>query len=249
MMRCLEIVLWLMIPLLCLCKHTPTPVDLSFGYENSTVYYPGGAPFRWTNKRIQENPDGTKYAAFDFELAEHAGTHIDAPYHFKEDGTTVDKIPLHKFFTTGILINATTETGTNSSYILPASKLIEWERVNGEIPENSVVMINFGWAKLHYPDRKHYLGPTDQDLRFPALSIEAAEWIVNTKRVVGVGVDTASPDKPPQAGIHELFANNDMYILENLNISEPMPPKFRVIILPMKLVGGTGGPVRVVAFV
>lgn len=56
---------------------------------------------RWTNKRIQENPDGTKYAAFDFELAEHAGTHIDAPYHFKEDGTTVDKIPLHKFFTTG----------------------------------------------------------------------------------------------------------------------------------------------------
>uniref|UniRef100_A0A224XIM7 Putative conserved secreted protein n=1 Tax=Panstrongylus lignarius TaxID=156445 RepID=A0A224XIM7_9HEMI len=243
----LQIVLWMVIPLLCLCKHIP--VDLSYGYENNTIYYPGGAPFRWTNKRFQETPNGTKYSAFDFETAEHAGTHIDAPYHFKEDGTTVDNIPLHKFFTTGILINATSETGTNSSYLLPASKLIEWERLNGEIPEHSVVFINFGWAKRYYPDRQLYLGPTDQDLRYPALSLEAAEWIANTKRVVGVGVDTASPDKPSETDVHVLFAKNDMYILENLNISVPLPPKFKVITLPLKLVGGTGGPVRVVAFI
>nr|ATU82872.1 secreted Cyclase-like protein [Pristhesancus plagipennis] len=231
------------------CSAKLTPIDLGFGYENDTVYFPGGSPFSWTNKRFDTTESGVPYASFDFQTSEHSGTHIDAPYHFKKDGRTVDQIPLEKLLVTGILINATAETGTNSSYVLPSSKLIEWERENGEIPDNSVVFINFGWSEKFYPDRKKYLGPSDKELKFPSLSPEAAQWIASTKRVVGVGVDSASPDIPGQTSAHVLFANSDMYILENLNLAKPLPPKFHTIIMPMKLVGGTGGPVRVVAFI
>lgn len=82
----------------------------------------------------------------------------------------------------GILVDAVKETGDNASYALPASKLEEWEKTNGEIPDKSVLLVKFGWSS-RYPTREQYLGPSDTDLRFPGLSEEAAEWIVKSKKV------------------------------------------------------------------
>ncbi|KAL4091894.1 hypothetical protein QTP88_026503 [Uroleucon formosanum] len=88
--------------------------------------------------------------------------------------------------------------------------------------------------------------------RFPALSKDAAQWIVDTGKVYGVGVDGPSVD-PGQSTTYEVhgrLSKANMYILENVALNgTTLPPRgFKLVIQPVKIVGGTGGPVRILAF-
>ncbi|XP_014250114.1 uncharacterized protein LOC106667031 [Cimex lectularius] len=222
-------------------------VDLGHVVDENTIEFPGGAKFRYTSQFAGPDPNGVWYSSNDFKTAEHAGTHFDAPYHFDKNGRKVADIPLTKLITKAVFVNASAETSGNYKYKLPASKLTEWEKANGPMPSNSVVIVGFGWSHK-YPNRKEYLGPSDDDLRFPGLSLEAAQWIVDSGKVVGVGVDTASADQGSNTDVHVSLMKNDIYILENVNLNHPsLPPTFDVIVMPMMLNNGTGAPTRIIA--
>ncbi|BES87508.1 Putative cyclase [Nesidiocoris tenuis] len=226
----------------------PNPIDLGYGYDKDTIVFPGGTPYKVIDQFTGETNGGTWYAKNDFETAEHCGTHLDAPYHFDKNGRKVNEIPLDRLITKAILVDVSADVKDNSSYALPVKKLEEWTKTNGDIPDKSVILIKFGWGS-RYPNKEQYLGPSDTDQRYPGLSEEAAQWIVDTKKFVGVGVDTLSLDRPgnPKKPNHVKILGSDMYGLENVNLTSDLPPQFDLLVMPIKLINGTGGPVRIIA--
>jgi kynurenine formamidase len=110
-----------------------------------------------------------------------------------------------------------------------------------------------GWGS-HWPDPTSYLGSTTPDdphsLHFPGLSREAAELLASQRAVRGVGIDTASidPGRSRDFPVHRLLNEANIYALENVAALEQLPPRGATVwTLPVKIKGGTGGPVRIVA--
>lgn len=114
-----------------------------------------------------------------------------------------------------------------SSTLLLPSHLTQWQAKYGTFPENCVLLIRFGWSQ-YYPNVTKYLGQDNEGhLAFPGLSPQAAVWIANSKRIIGVGLDTASVD-PGQSNTfdaHRILAEKQIYVLENVNIPASLPGK------------------------
>lgn len=83
------------------------------------------------------------------------------------------------------------------------------------------------------------------------MSVEAAEWLVNTSKVVGVGVDTASidPGNSKEFVAHQILTAANIYLMENLDLADKdLPPRdIQLIVMPMKIINGTGAPLRIIA--
>ncbi len=127
-----------------------------------------------------------------------------------------------------------------------------WEQANGTIPAGSIAVVRTGWGR-YWPDKKAYLGtdrPGDTaNLRFPGIARDAALLLVE-RRVAGVGIDTASMDYGQSKDFitHQALNGAGIYGLENIANLEKVPVKGATLIaLPMKIKGGSGGPVRIVA--
>lgn len=205
-------------------------------------------------------PEAGGFLAFnEFCMAEHLGTHLDAPYHFNQTGWKVHEIPLARLIAPGVLIDASAAAAANRDLFLGVDALEAWEAAHGRVPEGSVVLVRFGWAGK-YHDRKEYFGLATDDraskdtdhLSFPSLSPELARALAERK-VAGVGVDTPSVD-PGKAGdhaplAHRALASANAFNLENVNLATTvLPPQgFTLIVMPAFIVGGTGAPVRIVA--
>ncbi|XP_075211420.1 kynurenine formamidase-like [Lycorma delicatula] len=228
--------------------------DLSHPFDDNTIYWISVKPFRFT-KMITSNENGYFYSSNEFEAGEHGGTHIDAPYHFNKNGWKVSDIPLERLISVdGALINAKEEAIQNSSYALSVDKLIAWESAHGKIISPTVILIDFGWAK-RYPDKNKYFGSeklTVEDLNFPGISKEAADWIVQHEKVVGVGLDTPSVDSGKQSTnpvAHIALNGGNKFMLENVALDGVKIPEndFKLYISPMKIKEGTGAPCRIFA--
>ncbi|KAF2882733.1 hypothetical protein ILUMI_23466 [Ignelater luminosus] len=226
-------------------------VDLTWSFDNDTIYWTNSQPFVFTRKIAEIRRDGVWYAANEFCAGEHGGTHFDAPYHFNKQGWKVAEIPLSRLIVRGVKIDVTEEVELlkDKALLLP-EHLEQWEEDNGSIPKNSVLLIKFGWSK-YYSNKTEYLGIDQQDnLNFPGLSEAAAEWIVKSRKIVGVGVDTASADAGRDINfpVHRILSAHQIYVLENVKIPAAFPDTgFILYVLPMKIQDGTGAPLRLIA--
>jgi kynurenine formamidase len=234
-----------------------TILDLSYPFDSSTVYWPTAESFHLEKDFEGTTEAGYYYSAYRYSAAEHGGTHIDAPVHFAKGRHTVDEIPLEQLMGAGIVIDVTRQCAKNSDYLITEDDFKNWERQNGRIPAGSIVLLRTGFGKF-YPDRKRYLG-TDQrgaaavaDLHFPGLHPDAARWLTQNRKIKAIGLDTASIDYG-QSKLFEshrtLFAK-DIPAFENVANLDKLPTRgFSVIALPMKIKGGSGGPLRIIAVV
>ena len=234
-----------------------TIVDLSYPFDGATVYWPTAEPFQLEKDFEGNTEQGYYYSANRYSAAEHGGTHIDAPVHFAKGRNTVDGIPLQQLIGPGIVIDVTKQCAGNADYLVTENDFKNWERRNGKIQPGTLVMLRTGFGKF-YPDRKRYLG-TDQrgaaavaDLHFPGLDPNAARWLTESRNIRAIGLDTASIDYG-QSQLFEshrtLFAKN-IPAFENVANLDKLPTRgFSVIALPMKIKGGSGGPLRIIAIV
>lgn len=228
-------------------------IDLTHAFDQQTIYWPHNKPFHWEKTDWGMTPAGYWYAAGNFSAAEHGGTHIDAPIHFGRDRSTVDQIPLERLIGPAVVVDVRAQCDANADYELTVDDLLAWESRHGRIPDGALVLMLSGWGR-RWPDARRYLGsetPGDaRTLHFPGFSSQAAEFLVTQRTIRGVGIDTASidPGRSLDFPVHRVLNGADLYGLENVAALERLPPTGATIYaLPIKIKGGTGGPVRIIA--
>lgn len=231
-------------------------VDLSHSYGNDTLYWPTSpSKFEKTELAFGQSERGFFYSAFSVCTPEHGGTHLDAPMHFSADGHSTEKVPLGNLIGHAAVIDVTDKTAADRNYLLSADDVTAFEQQHGRIPAGSIVLLRTGWSR-YWPDSRAYLGddtPGDASkLEFPSFGEDAARVLVEEREVAVLGVDTASTDygQSQDFPVHRIAAARNVSNLENLTNLESLPPTGALVIaLPMKIEGGSGGPVRVVALV
>ena len=232
-----------------------TWVDLSYPFDSTTIYWPTARPFRLEVVSAQRTPAGLYYAANNFSAAEHGGTHLDSPVHFAEGRNTTDRIPITQLMGPAVVVDVTTQTAADPDYRVMPSDLATWEQVHGRMPGGAVMLIRTGWGS-RWPDRARYLGTATTgtaavaELHFPGIDSSTARWLVERGGVDAVGIDTPSIDfgQSTTFDTHQILFAADIPALENVANLDRLPATGAyVIALPMKIGGGSGGPLRMVA--
>lgn len=230
-------------------------IDLSHDFSEDTLYWVTAEPFKRTTVFEGQNPAGFYYSAYNFSGAEHGGTHLDSPIHFAEGKKTVDQIELSQLIGPGVKIDVSEMVASNRDHQIMVDDITAWETTNGRIPEGSIILFQTGFG-AKWPNAKEYLG-TDQkgqdavkDLHFPGLHPDAARWLVENRKFKAVGIDTASIDygQSTTFGSHVALMEQNIPAFENVANLDKLPVKgFHIIALPMKIKGGSGGPLRIIA--
>jgi kynurenine formamidase len=189
------------------------------------------------------------YFTRSFWMLEHYGTHLDAPAHFPPGKATVDQIPLKQLMGPAVVLDVRAEGAKDADFQLPGASVEAWEKRHGRIPEGAIVLLRTGWAS-RWPDAQRYRNQDAQGkMHFPGFSAGAARLLIERK-VSGLGCDTMSIDYGASAdfAVHHLALGAGLYHLENLADLSEMPESGAFLIAaPIKLEGGSGGPVRVFA--
>lgn len=232
-------------------------IDLTHTFSKETVYWVTAKEFKLDTVAFGETDGGYFYSANNFETAEHGGTHIDAPIHFAANTQSVDEIPLEKLMGAAIKIDVSERAKDNPDYLLSVADFTNWEKEHGQIPEGIIILLETGYAS-YYPDKVKYLGTDERGseavakLHFPGLSPDAAKWLVENRNIKSIGLDTASIDYGQSTDFqsHVILLSDNIPAFENVANLDKLPAKgFHVIALPMKIKGGSAGPLRIVAIV
>ena len=231
----------------------PRYIDLTHPFDQSTIYWPTSRPFQLDEVHKGKTESGFWYEANNFSGAEHGGTHIDAPAHFAKGRWRVDEIPLSRLIAPGVMVDVSHKAEGHPDYLISEQDFLEWEKIHGKIPEGVIVLVRTGWERF-WPDKRKYLGsdkPGDTaHLHFPGFGADAARFLSQKRKVAAVGLDTASLDfgQSTTFPAHQIFGEANVSGLENLQSLAELPAKgFSIIALPMKIGGGSGAPLRIVA--
>ena len=170
-------------------------------------------------------------------LSSHTGTHLDAPYHFIENGTKIHEISPNRLIRDAVLIKSRKKSGQ----AITKTDILKFEKIHEKIPNGSTVIFWTGWQIMLHDDSYF--------IKNPGLSTTAAKYLVSKKTNL-VGIDSPSIDfqASKQFSVHHIFSKNGILILENLaNLEKIKSWKFQLVVLPLKLKNATGSPVRAVA--
>jgi kynurenine formamidase len=231
-------------------------VDLTHALNAQTIFWPTSpTTFQLDTLAHGMTEGGWFYAANAFSMPDHGGTHLDAPIHFAQAGQTTDAIPLEKLIARAVVIDVTAQANADPDYRLSAADVNAWEAEHGAVPAGAIVLLRTGWSE-RWSDRLRYLGddtPGDASkLSFPSYGEDAARLRVEERGVAALGADVASIDygRSTDFIVHRIAADANVPGLENLTGLARVPATgAHVIALPVKIEGGSGGPVRVVALV
>jgi kynurenine formamidase len=231
-------------------------VDLTHPYNAQTIYWPNApSTFKLEKLAYGKSEGGWFYSAFVYSSPEHGGTHLDAPIHFSEKGRTADQVPLSQLIAPGVVIDISAKARTNADYRLSVDDVRQFEKTNGAIKPGTIVLLRTDWSK-RWPNKKAYMGddtPGDvSKLHFPSFGVEAARLLINERRVGAIGVDVASIDYGASKDfmVHQIAGAANVPGFENLMNLDQLPATGAIVIaLPMKIEGGSGGPLRAVALV
>ncbi len=234
--------------------HSPL-IDLTHAFGVDTIVWPTEQDFRLVVQQEGEAPGGYYYASNRLEMAEHGGTHIDAPIHFAKGRQTLDQIGLESLVGSGVRIDVSEPCARDRDYRITVQDFERWEATHGRIPDQAILLLDTGFARF-WPSREQYLGTELRGpdgvraLHFPGVHPEAATWLVRERHLKAVGIDTASIDYGQSTGFeaHVALLSRNVPVFENLAGLSTLPDTgFEVIALPMKIAGGTGGPLRIIA--
>lgn len=171
------------------------------------------------------------------------GTHIDAPAHCVEGGKSVAELDLNDLIAPGVVIDVSHKA--TADYKVGIDDVVNFEARYGQIKARSFVIIHTGWGKYWQKPEKYH-----NNYNFPFLAQETAELLL-ARKVVGLGIDTLSPDRPDTGyPVHKIFLEAGKYLIENVANAEKLPSVGSYILaLPLKILQGTEAPLRLVALI
>lgn len=214
-------------------------VDLGHPLASTDPSWEGDQVFHRTGTDNGEYKGGT------FSSDEHFGTHLDAPAHFG-GAWTVDQIPVDRLVRPGVAIQVAVK---GDDYQVTVDDVKAFERAHGAIAEGSIVLFATGWD-TRWPDRARYMNERGGVKHFPGISAAAAAYLAKDRKVSGIGIDTASVDYGPSESFetHRTTMPLNVFHIENAAHLTSLPPTgFTVVVAPINLVGGSGGPTRIYA--
>ena len=231
-------------------------VDLSHEYGPRTLYWPTATTkFKLDAEASGKTPGGWFYASNTLSTPEHGGTHVDAPHHFSEKGRTTEQIPLEQLVAPAVVIDVTAKAAKDRDYRLTRDDVLQFEKTGGPIARGAIVLLRTGWSQ-YWPNAKAYLGDDTagdaSKLSFPSYGADAARLLVEERGVAALGIDAASIDygRSTDFEVHRIAAARNVPGFENLTSLDRLPARGAVVIaLPMKIEGGSGGPLRAIALV
>jgi kynurenine formamidase len=230
-------------------------IDLTHELSSDAVFWPTADPFEMTTEFEGTTDGGYYYSAYSFTTAEHGGTHIDAPVHFAEGKHHVNEIPLNQLIGEAVVLDVTTQVKKNRDYLVSVEDFKAWETAHGLIPASSIILLRTGFGD-YWPNAGEYLGTELRGeagvaaLSFPGLDGDAARWLVQKRNIKAIGIDTASIDhgKSKSFTAHVELMSHNIPAFENVANLEQLPATGAyVIALPIKIRGGSGGPLRIIA--
>ncbi len=232
-------------------------VDMSYAYDASTIFWPTAQPFELEVVAAGMTEAGFYYAANNFCTAEHGGTHLDAPIHFSEGRHSADQLPIDRLVGAAAVVDVSAAAAANPDYLVSVSDLEAWEAQHGRIPDGAILLLRTGWG-ARWPDRAAYLGTARSgpeavpELHFPGLHPDAARWLVANRRIDALGIDTPSIDygQSTTYETHQVLYAENIPGFENVAALDRLPATGAyVVALPMKIGGGSGGPLRIVGVI
>ena len=237
-------------------------VDLTQPLSESTPVIKLPPPFVNTpglsREEISRYDDrGPAWAWYTLTIGEHVGTHLDAPIHWitGKDGADVASIAPDNLIGPACVIDKTAETEADPGYLLTASDLEAWEDEHGRIAENAWVLLRTGWG-TRAQDETRFLNVGENGPVTPGPDVEASRWLATERQISGFGVETVGIDAGAAGGfdppfpLHNLLLGAGRLGLTQLANLDRLPITGALIVVsPLRLVGGTGSPSRVFAFV
>ncbi|WP_066796777.1 cyclase family protein [Sphingomonas soli] len=212
-----------------------------FSQEEISRYDERGVAWYWNN----------------FTVSEHTGTHFDAPIHWITGkdlaNNAVDTVPPADFIAPAVVIDISAKSAEDPDYLLTVADIEAFEAEHGRIPPRSWIMLRTDWSKR---DVDAYTNRREDGAHTPGPSAEAVKFLIDERDAHGLGVETIGTDAgqahllDPAYPAHTLFHAAGRYGLQCLENLDLLPPAGAVVIAtPLKIKGGSGSPLRVLALV
>ena len=211
-----------------------------------------------TREEISKYDDrGPAWAWYTLTIGEHVGTHLDAPIHWVtgKDGNDVASVSAEQLIGPACVVDKTPETEQDNGYLLTRQDLEAWESEHGQMPRGAWVLFRTGWQS-RAQEEKAFLNVGENGPHTPGPDVEASRWLATERDLSGFGTETVGIDAGAAGGFDPAFPLHNLLLgagrlgLTQLANLDKLPITGALIVVsPLKLVGGTGSPSRVWAFV
>ena len=223
-------------------------VDLTHTYSNRFTHWAGGTA-KVELETVFSTAKGDGWNVTRWTLDEHAGTHIDSPFHRNPNGLTADRIPARDLVLPLAIIDIRKKAEENEDAQVTIEDLKAWEETHGPLPERCCVAMLSGWdTRVEKPG---FINFDDKGVRhFPGFHTDAAIFMLDERRVLSMAVDTASLDYGPTKNfpVHTAWLGAGRWGIENLANLADLPPTGATLVCGApKIEGATGGHSRILA--
>jgi kynurenine formamidase len=212
-----------------------------FELEELSRYDDRGPAWYWNNIRT----------------GEHTGTHFDAPNHWVtgRDGEDVASVPAARMIAPAVVLDLSAQAAADPDFLLEVEHVRRWEREHGPLPAGGWLLYRTGWD-ARSASQERFLNADETGPHTPGISPACARWLAEEAPVLGLGVETVGTDAgaahsfDPAFPCHTFMLGAGKYGLTQLANLAQLPPTGAVlVVLPLKLVRGSGSPCRAVALV
>jgi kynurenine formamidase len=190
-------------------------------------------------------------------MSEHTGTHFDAPAHWITGrhlpSNSVDAVPPADLIAPACVIDCSLEASANADFTLEMAHIEVWEKQHGRVPRGHWLLLRTDWSKRAAKD---YVNLSDDGAHTPGPSSAVMRFLAEERDIIGFGVETIGTDagqahhfNPPYPAHHYMHGKG-RYGLQCLTNLDQLPPTGAIIVAaPLKIRGGSGSPLRVLALV
>jgi len=214
----------------------------SFSLEEISRYDERGPAWYWNN----------------IACGEHTGTHFDAPIHWVTGkdyaNNATHNIPVDRFIGPACVIDVAQRAKANADFLLTRAAVEEWERQHGRIPPHAWVLVRTDWS--HRTSAREFLNIGADGAHTPGFDPQCVPFLARERDILGVGVETVGTDAgqaptfEPMFPCHTIMHGANRFGLASLTNLDQLPPTGAVVIAPpLKIVNGSGSPLRVLALV
>lgn len=184
---------------------------------------------------VHNTTDTIGYNITQLSMSTHQGTHLDAPFHFLDDGITVEQLDLHKCMGEAILVDLSYKKAKEPI------EIADFAAYDDRIGEGSRVIYRTDWHK-QFP-QPHYFSD------FPYMTVELAQWLADRK-IGMIGMDVPTPNPDDYVSVHKILLGAEIVIVEGLaHLADIANQEFFFMAAPLRIRGRDGSPVRALAMI